>query len=423
MIKRLGTGVDDQRYEQLILFSCQQDARDKLTASAATGGESHLFPGRKVSLDKDSMDQRCSTTIRLTAQRARLLARHLPPGAMTVIEAGTGCSKQKWLVASGDGHLRCWMHASVLHGLGPGFPPHVNLAGCPVGSLLPYADLCRLGRFPLQAVQHLRLADNLLEALPPDFAASFAGLVSLDLTGNRFMSFPPALDDCLSLKEMNLGVNAGLQEASWLDAVVHKSQSFVTEPSPMLECVTVDFAPSSRVSRTLMVTLTRRTVERTAASCVDLRGRGLGDCEIAELMPQLVKACLRRQGVGQLLHSISRPPCWNNSACKLAEHLRDIHTHCLERGQQGQGSCHACGSSNVHGASTPGYICKRKVADEDKTLMMDAGEAAPRLSPCSSIPSHGSRGLGLEADPGLLGGKALQCSPDGSQSAVFAEPN
>jgi len=175
MIKRLVTGPEAQRFEKLILYSGWDEMAGPLSKR-----DFDLFQGRKVALDDDALEHTFDG-VRRDGSPCQVLGSAL--GVMTLVEAGTGGMLRKWRVASGD--VRCWVDSNRLRPLGAGFPRHVCLAACNILELGSSRHLSRLGSFPLQAIQYLSLADNLLANLPEDFATSFPLLESLDIAGNR----------------------------------------------------------------------------------------------------------------------------------------------------------------------------------------------------------------------------------------------
>mmetsp|Transcript_76445 Transcript_76445/g.111971 ORF Transcript_76445/g.111971 Transcript_76445/m.111971 type:complete len:281 (+) Transcript_76445:1-843(+) len=261
--------------------------------------------------------------------------------------------------------------------VGAGFPAQVSLAQCRLKSLLPGFKLRSLVCFPLQAVQNLSLADNFLQELPEDFATAFPALASLDLSRNLFASFPPALAECLWLKDIQLKNNAHLSEDKWLDVIVAKYPSFLTHPPPMLEHIVLDFPAACSHSHTLLVTLAARTIERSTATCIPLANRGLGDAEIRAITPNLVEACRRRQSVGQALNANLRP-----LASKVKLSL--IHRHRLKPGISEGAWCNMCGRIDIDGSNTDGYCCDYQPQDETelindegrKVTLIEGGEPA-----------------------------------------------
>ena len=125
-------------------------------------------------------------------------------------------------------------------------------------------------------MRRLIVADNVLAALPDDFASAFPALEMLDLSGNLFASFPAALQSCLWLEEVVLLRNARLCETNWLEG----AGGFVENPPPLLTTVRVYFASASQSTSSLLIKLATRCIERSTDLCVSLNGCGLGDAEI-----------------------------------------------------------------------------------------------------------------------------------------------
>ena len=136
----------------------------------------------------------------------------------TIVEKGTGSLDGKWLVSADVGGVvtMVWIDGHFLRPVGTGFPRSLSLAACRL-SRIPAVPELRHVSFPLQAVRRLIVADNVLAALPDDFASAFPALEMLDLSGNLFASFPAALQSCLWLEEVVLLRNARLCETNWLE--------------------------------------------------------------------------------------------------------------------------------------------------------------------------------------------------------------
>lgn len=327
----LGSGEQAASFEKLVLVS----PHGGLHARAICD---ELFQGRKVGLTKQILKTETLTAYRNDGTTLQITAQELDENMATVLERGTGKCEGTYRVTSNTsrGAVTLWIEGNKLMPVGAGFPAQVSLAQCRLKSLLPGFKLRSLVCFPLQAVQNLSLADNFLQELPEDFATAFPALASLDLSRNLFASFPPALAECLWLKDIQLKNNAHLSEDKWLDVIVAKYPSFLTHPPPMLEHIVLDFPAACSHSHTLLVTLAARTIERSTATCIPLANRGLGDAEIRAITPNLVEACRRRQSVGQALNANLRP-----LASKVKLSL--IHRHRLKPGISEGAWCNMCG--------------------------------------------------------------------------------
>ena len=133
-----------------------------------------------------------------------------------------------------------------------------------------------------------------------------------------------------------------LHDASWLEPIVACFPSFAQTPPNALECVLVDFVCASPLSKALVISLATRTIQRCGTSCIQLRGRGIGDDALAALLPHLLECCSRRQGLVDCLRTSS-----NLSPAPIFAPF--VHAHPLVPASLSSASrnecCEACGRS------------------------------------------------------------------------------
>ena len=272
-----------------------------------------------------------------------------------VVDQGTGTDQGKLLVATSNGTR--WFSSHELKPLGPTFPQSISLDNLRITSLPSAAKLRGVGSFPLQALQHLCLADNQLAYLPEDLSCALPGLKMLDLAGNKFSSLPCAIARLAWLQHLSLlRQKDTLHDKSWLDAILAHTPSFLESPPQSLDSVLVDFACASPCSQKLAVTLALRTIQRCASTCIDLRCRGLVDGALDLLLPALLECSSRRHGLVENLRN----------APKLAAAsvvLPLIHPHRLMSAAQSETAmasrddcCNTCGRAKLSPAS--GVICE-----------------------------------------------------------------
>jgi len=163
----------------------------------------------------------------------------------------------------------------------------------------------------------------------------------------------------------------------------------------MLEHVRVDFQLLSAASRMLLLTLAKRTIERSVSTSIDLSGRGLGDAEVLALMPQLLDACDRRKGVAQVQQSTLLPH-------PQEETLALIHEHRLVSDFSSGGCCDVCGNVDIEGAETEGFSSEHPLESKTEDLRNDKGELV-------------SIGRGDKYVCGKPFGLAHACGVDGAQ--------
>ena len=273
-----------------------------------------------------------------------------------VVEQGEG---NKWLVVMSFGSAK-WFCGSELKALGPTFPPSISLRDLKITALPSAVKLRGVGSFPLQALQHLCLADNKLVCLPDDFASALPGLLSLDLSGNLFSELPCAIAHFAWLRSVSMCQQKDtLREDMWLDAIIVRVPTFLENPPQALESVMVDFACTSLLSRKLVTSLAMRAIQRASSTCIDLRGRGLGDDALESILPQLLECCRRRQGfVDSLQHSA------NTTSAVL--HVPFIHPHPLLSASHAEMAiindcCDACGRTKL--SPNTGVVCENLGCD------------------------------------------------------------
>jgi len=356
MFKNLNRDAEGGQYEKIILVSpSERRARP-------------LFQGRRVRL-KEEAEGETFEAYRPDGTPCTIHARDLKARrAATVLEMGQASFQGKWRVsADADGHgvVMFWVDERALEPTGPSFPVSVRLANCQFAQVPPALQLQSIGSFPLQAVTALSLASNSLERLPDDFLTAFPSLSSLDLSNNLFSSFPAALGSSLCLREVDLQRNARLEEGTWLREIMSRWPSFPSDPPPMLEVVRVDLQLVSEL-RELLMTLARRTIQRNSSTRIDLSGRGLGDDEVLELLPQLLDACDRRRGVMQVLESTLLPHPQEHT-------LALLHEHELRSEFSSGACCHVCGNMDIEGAETEGFACDHPPEGSREHLRNDKG--------------------------------------------------
>jgi hypothetical protein len=390
-VKNLNRDSEGSQYEKIILVS-SSERRGGQPASA------ELFQGRRVMLKEES-EGKLFEACRLDGTRCVVSAGDLKAKrAATLLEMGQGSLQGKWRVsadAARHGPVIFWADERLLQPCGASFPMSVSFAECQLAHVPSALQLRSIGNFPLQAVTALSLACNSLHCLPDDFVVAFPRLSSLDLTRNLFSSFPAALGSSLCLREVDLQRNARLEEGTWLNEVMTKWPSFPSDPPPMLEHVRVDFQLLSAASRMLLLTLAKRTIERSVSTSIDLSGRGLGDAEVLALMPQLLDACDRRKGVAQVQQSTLLPH-------PQEETLALIHEHRLVSDFSSGGCCDVCGNVDIEGAETEGFSSEHPLESKTEDLRNDKGELV-------------SIGRGDKYVCGKPFGLAHACGVDGAQ--------
>jgi len=293
--------------------------------------------GERVSLVKEARGQVFEAT-RLDGTPCQVPAHTLK--TPTVVEKGRGNLQGKWCIsATVSGPITCWIEGAYLQPVDR-FPDNICLAGCKLECLPSSAELHAIGCSSLVAVRRLSLSDNMLHTLPADFNGVMPCISDLDLSKNRFASYPTVLGDCLHLKEVNL-VRNSLSKTDWLREILNKWPHFATDPPVQLEAIRLDFpCTSTDAQKTLILTLSRRTIERSTSTCIDLRERGLGGVIVDELQQPLGEAFDCRQGVGKALQETLRNE----------QSLSRIHTHRLKsRFIEGGQFCDLCGGMDVQG--------------------------------------------------------------------------
>jgi hypothetical protein len=267
-----------------------------------------------------------------------------------VVDRGSGNEQGKWLVAKPCGKLQ-WFNSSDLKPIGPTFPESVSLRNLRISAIPSTSKLRGVGSFPLQALQHLCLADNNLASLPDDLRVSLPGLITLDLSGNLFPSLPSAVAHFAWLRRISLCRQKGtLHDATWLDSILNVHPNFLQTPPPALETVQVDFTCTSPLSQMLVITLARRMLQRCTGTCIDLRGFGFDDASLETIVPDLLVSCSFRYGLMECL----------TAAQSVTSSLQlPIHPHPLvlaSKSDLTSDHCDACGRDKL--SPSTGVVCK-----------------------------------------------------------------
>jgi len=301
--------------------------------ACSSSAASQFFPGRQVKTKDEYKNQTFDAFPHDGGGSIQIVGKDLSMATVVAKE-----SDGRWLVCTqvNGAPATSSVDADQLVGLGPGFPANVSLQESGLVSL-PTKTLST--KFPLQAIQTLCLADNLLQDLPEDFASAFPELRRLDLSGNTFTKFPACLRGCAWLEEVLMLRNARLDESAWLQGL----EAFINTPPSCLQAVRIDFASVAPATKALMLTLAKRTVERSEAMCIALGDSGLGDSEVRELAPLLIEACERRKWRGRWLAKGGRNHIKTLSVNGLCEHPLKL----AESDRSCDGVCGACGEVGV----------------------------------------------------------------------------
>ena len=324
-----------------------------------------------------------------------------------VVDKCSGSEQGKWLVATSCGATR-WFRSAELKPLGPTFPQSVSLRGQRITRVPPAVKLRGVAAFPFQALQHLCLADNNLSALPDDLASALPGLITLDLSGNALTGLPCAVAHMVWLRRVSLSKQRDtLHDSSWLDAISARFPSFIESSPQALEAVLVDFDCVSALSKALVISLATKTIQRCASTCVDLRGRGLGDDALEAIMPKLLECCSRRHGLVECLRNAPK-------LTAAAIQLPLVHPHPLVSGLR---PCLTsrdafCSTCRAHLSPATGFVCEHVGCDF--SLCVDcAGFLSKAPNSCIRTVCSDGHHVQISVDSSVAPGSILAAEVDG----------